>query len=170
MSMTKDEFMKMAMGAQYSEREEGLLDAMIMRKARERVGAQYSENEMNQMNGYGEGSLMGGGATHTMPDGTVMPGATHGDMTGAATTEAETDAFGIPIVDVDVPSLRRAFSDILSNITPMEQENVLNHWQMADDNGKINFMQYIVEKPERAVGYGIQDETLLPRSQQNLGL
>ena len=146
MSMTKEEFMKMAMGAQYSEQEEGLLDAMTMRRAREKVGAQYSENEMNQMDGYGDGSLMG------IPQDT-------GAMTGAATTEAETDAFGIPIVDVDVPSLRRAFSDILSNITPMEQENVLNHWQRADDNGKIEFMKYIVENPDRAIGYGVQDET-----------
>ena len=156
MSMTKEEFMKMAMGAQYSEQEEGLLDAMTMRRAREKVGAQYSENEMNQMDGYGDGSLMG------IPQDT-------GAMTGAATTEAETDAFGIPIVDVDVPSLRRAFSDILSNITPMEQENVLNHWQRADDNGKIEFMKYIVENPDRAIGYGVQDETPTVTNTSNLG-
>ena len=156
MSMTKEEFMKMAMGAQYSEQEEGLLDAMTMRRAREKVGAQYSENEMNQMDGYSDSSLMG------IPQDT-------GAMTGAATTEAETDAFGIPIVDVDVPSLRRAFSDILSNITPMEQENVLNHWQRADDNGKIEFMKYIVENPDRAIGYGVQDETPTVTNTSNLG-
>ena len=39
--MTKEEFMKMAMGAQYSEQEEGLLDAMTMRRAREKVGAHF---------------------------------------------------------------------------------------------------------------------------------
>ena len=129
MSMTKEEFMKMAMGAQFSKKEQGLLDAMTMRRAREKVGAQYSENEMNQMNGYGEGSLIGGGATHTMPDGTVMPGAIHGQYenmgsrTGGAITKAETDAFGIPLgASLDVDTM---FAKALFNMSPEEAGKII---------------------------------------------
>jgi hypothetical protein len=95
--------------------------------------------------------------------------------TGATITPKETqmlqptDAYGEPIPELDVADLRRQFSSILSSITPQEQENVLKHWQMSDDNGKVEFMKWIVDKPERATGYGIQDEVLLPK-EANLGL
>lgn len=47
--MTKEEFMKQVLGAQFTENEmrKGLLDPdMVMRKAKDKYGAQYSENEM----------------------------------------------------------------------------------------------------------------------------
>ena len=172
--MTKEEFLKKAMGAQYSEREEGLLD---MATAKRNLGAQFTEGEFKEMVGSGEvNGLMDvtgeGSETHTMPDGTVMQGATHmGNMKnarGAQYSERETDAFGLPVPELDVTALRQQFSQILGSISPQEQENVLKHWQMSDDDGKVKFMQYIVNNANAATGYGIQDERLIP--QQNLGL
>ena len=195
--MTKEEFLKKAMGASYSEREEGLLD---MATAKKNLGAQFTEREFNKMVGRGEGKgLMelsdeenaylrmmkenlgaqftekeGEAAarkTHTMPDGTVMQGATHMDMRnamGAQYSERETDAFGLPIPELDLKALTQQFSSILGSISPMEQEKVLQQWQRSDDDGKVEFMKYIVNNPSMATGYGVQNETALPT--QNLGL
>ena len=172
--MTKEEFMKKAMGAQYSERETGLLD---MATAKNNLGAQFTEGEFKEMIGSdkvdGLMNFIGEETqTHTMPDGTVMQGATHmGDMKnamGAQYSERETDAFGLPVPELDLKALTQQFSSILGSISPMEQEKVLQHWQMTDDDGKVEFMKYIVDNPNAATGYGIQDERLIP--QQNLGL
>ena len=171
--MTKEEFLKKAMGASYSEREEGLLD---MATAKKNLGAQFTEGEFKEMIGSdnvdGLMNFTGEEQTHTMPDGSVMQGATHmGDMKnamGAQYSERETDAFGLPVPELDLKALSQQFSQILGSISPMEQEKVLHHWQMTDDDGKVEFMKYIVDNPNAATGYGIQDERLIP--QQNLGL
>ena len=179
--MTKEEFLKKAMGASYSEREDGLLD---MATAKKNLGAQFTEGEFKEMIGSDNGlsGLLGGmngdkpqmpeGATHTMPDGSVMQGATHmGDMKnamGAQYSERGTDAFGLPVPELDLKALSQQFSQILGSISPMEQEKVLQQWQRSDDDGKVEFMKYIVDNPNAATGYGIQDERLIP--QQNLGL
>lgn len=49
--MTKEEFMKKAMGAQYSERESGILDMVGKKNAKENLGAQFSEREYNRIMG-----------------------------------------------------------------------------------------------------------------------
>ena len=172
--MTKEEFLKKAMGASYSEREEGLLD---MATAKKNLGAQFTEREFKEMVGRDkvDGLMNFTGEenqTHTMPDGTVMEGATHmGDMKnamGAQYSERETDAFGLPIPELDLKALTQQFSSILGSISPMEQEKVLQQWQRSDDDGKVEFMKYIVNNPSMATGYGVQNETALPT--QNLGL
>ena len=171
--MTKEEFLKKAMGAQYSEREEGLLD---MATAKKNLGAQFTEGEFKEMIGSdnvdGLMNFTGEEQTHTMPDGSVMQGATHmGDMKnamGAQYSERETDAFGLPVPELDLTALSQQFSQILGSISPMEQEKVLQQWQRSDDDGKVEFMKYIVNNPSMATGYGVQNETALPK--QNLGL
>jgi len=42
-----------------------------------------------------------------------------------------------------------------------EQERVIQLFQMSDDEGKISFMQQIVDNPAMATSYGIQDEGLM---------
>ena len=172
--MTKEEFLKKAMGASYTEREEGLLD---MATAKKNLGAQFTEREFKEMVGRDkvDGLMNFTGEenqTHTMPDGTVMEGATHmGDMKnamGAQYSERETDAFGLPVPELDLKALTQQFSSILGSISPMEQEKVLQQWQRSDDDGKVEFMKYIVNNPSMATGYGVQNETALPT--QNLGL
>ena len=182
--MTKEEFMKKAMGAQYSEREEGLLN---MRTAKENLGAQFTEKEYNKMmgieqpqglmdltdeqNAYIRMMKENLGGQFTEKEAMAMVQSGEGDMKnalGAQYTERETDAFGLPVPELDVTALRQQFSQILGSISPQEQEKVLQHWQMSDDDGKVKFMQYIVNNPSMATGYGIQDERLIP--QQNLGL
>ena len=71
---------------------------------------------------------------------------------------ANEDAYGNPQADIDYEKLRQDFSNVLGGITPQEQEQVINHWQRADDEGKTKFMQYVVANPPRATGYGIQNE------------
>lgn len=199
--MTKEEFLKKALGSQYSEKEaeKGLLDLdALMRTAKNNLGSQFTEQEFNRAMGVETPTgvmdlvdqnklrrlkeqmggqftekeatkIMNKGGTVVDPDGGY--GGSPYQNTGKKTMiPFKTDAFGLPIPEVDVATLQRQFSDILSSITPREQENVLKHWQMSDDNGKIQFMQYIVNNPAMATGYGVQDEVLLPRSQQNLGL
>ena len=170
--MTKEEFLKKAMGASYSEREEGLLD---MATAKKNLGAQFTEGEFKKMIGSdnvdGLMNFTGEEQTHTMPDGSVMQGATHMDMRnamGAQYSERETDAFGLPVPELDLKALTQQFSSILGSISPMEQEKVLQQWQRSDDDGKVEFMKYIVNNPSMATGYGVQNETALPT--QNLGL
>jgi len=75
------------------------------------------------------------------------------------------DAYGNPIPDIDVHELTKKFSEILGSISPQEQLPVIKHWQHSDDDGKVLFMKHIVDNPELATGYGIQEETLIP----NLG-
>jgi len=132
----------------------------------EEIKAGYGKNN-SLMNFTGEENQ-----THTMPDGTVMEGATHmGDMKnamGAQYSERETDAFGLPVPELDLKALTQQFSSILGSISPMEQEKVLQQWQRSDDDGKVEFMKYIVNNPSMATGYGVQNETALPT--QNLGL
>ena len=77
---------------------------------------------------------------------------------GAQYSEKEIDAFGNPKPEIDFEKLRQDFTNILGGITPQEQEQVINHWQRADDEGKTKFMQYVVANPPRATGYGIQNE------------
>jgi len=199
--MTKEEFMKKVLGAQYSENEaeKGLLDLDgLMQTAKNNLGSQFTEKEFNTIMGVetpvgvmdlvDQNKLrilkeqMGGQFTEKEAMNIMNKGGTVVDPNGGyggspyqntgnqTMIPFKTDAFGLPIPEVDVATLQRQFSDILSSITPREQENVLKHWQMSDDNGKIQFMQYIVNNPAMATGYGVQDEVLLPRSQQNLGL
>jgi hypothetical protein len=199
--MTKEEFLKKALGSQYSEKEaeKGLLDLDgLMRTAKNNLGSQFTEKEFNTIMGVetptgvmdlvDQNKLrilkeqMGGQFTEKEAMNIMNKGGTVVDPNGGyggspyqntgnqTMIPFKTDAFGLPIPEVDVATLQRQFSDILSSITPREQENVLKHWQMSDDNGKIQFMQYIVNNPAMATGYGVQDEVLLPRSQQNLGL
>ena len=198
--MTKEEFMKKVLGAQYSENEveKGLLDLDALRRtAKNNLGSQFTEKEFNTIMGVetpvgvmdlvDQNKLrilkeqMGGQFTEKEAMNIMNKGGTVVDPNGGyggspyqntgnqTMIPFKTDAFGLPIPEVDVATLQRQFSDILSSITPREQENVLKHWQMSDDNGKIQFMQYIVNNPAMATGYGVQDEVLLPRSQQNLG-
>lgn len=73
--------------------------------------------------------------------------------------EFETDAYGEPVVPVDVDSLTQQFYSILGSMdNKREQERVIQLFQMSDDEGKIKFMQQIVDNPNMATGYGIQDE------------
>ena len=73
--------------------------------------------------------------------------------------EFETDAYGEPVVPVDVDSLTQQFYSILGSMdNKREQERVIQLFQMSDDEGKISFMQQIVDNPNMATGYGIQDE------------
>ena len=73
--------------------------------------------------------------------------------------EFETDAYGEPVVPVDVESLTQQFYSILGSMdNKREQERVIQIFQMSDDEGKIKFMQQIVDNPNMATGYGIQDE------------
>jgi len=132
-----------------------------VRLMRDNMGAQFTEKEaMNIMNK---------GGTVVDPNG-GYGGSPYQNTGNQTMIPFKTDAFGLPIPEVDVATLQRQFSDILRSKTPLEQENLLKNWQMSDDNGKIQFMQYIVNNPAMATGYGVQDEVLLPRSQQNLGL
>lgn len=73
--------------------------------------------------------------------------------------EFETDAYGEPVVPVNVDSLTQQFYSILGSMdNKREQERVIQIFQMSDDEGKIKFMQQIVDNPNMATGYGIQDE------------
>ena len=172
--MTKEEFLKKALGSQYSEKEaeKGLLDLDALRRtAKNNLGSQFTESEFNTMMGVEK--PMG---IMDLNEVELNKLRRIKEQMGGQVTEKEamamirpTDAYGEPIPELDVADLRRQFSSILSSITPQEQENVLKHWQMSDDNGKVEFMKWIVDKPERATGYGIQDEVLLPK-EANLGL
>jgi|TARA_R110000796_G_scaffold250939_1_gene381281 hypothetical protein len=124
--MNKKEFLKKAMGAQYSEREDMEM-GLLKRLAKQNLGAQYTENELNR-------------------------------NMGVMDTANQQDAYGNPQADIDYEKLRQDFSNVLGGITPQEQEQVINHWQKADDEGKTKFMQYVVANPPRATGYGIQNE------------
>jgi len=76
--------------------------------------------------------------------------------------ELETDAYGEPIEPVNVRLLTQQFYNVLGNIkNKQEQERVIQLFQMGDDEGKIKFMKQIVDNPELATGYGIQDEGLM---------
>lgn len=76
--------------------------------------------------------------------------------------EFETDAYGEPVVPVDVDSLTQQFYSILGSMdNKREQERVIQLFQMSDDEGKISFMQQIVDNPTMATSYGIQDEGLM---------
>ena len=73
--------------------------------------------------------------------------------------EFDTNVYGEPVVPVDVDSLTQQFYSILGSMdNKREQERVIQIFQMSDDQGKINFMQQIVNNPNMATGYGIQDE------------
>jgi len=92
-------------------------------------------------------------------------GTEHHTRNLGAVSDKEMDAYGNPIPDIDVHELTKKFSEILGSISPQEQLPVIKHWQHSDDDGKVLFMKHIVDNPELATGYGIQEETLIP----NLG-
>jgi len=142
--MTKEEFLKKALGAQYTEKEAGLLD----RVAKKNLGAQYTESEMKAMSDPLI-PLINGEPPFVAQFRNPMPGPKTG-----------TDAYGEPIVPIDVNQLTQQFYSILGSMdNKREQERVIQIFQMSDDEGKINFMQHIVGNPALATGYGIQDET-----------
>jgi len=73
--------------------------------------------------------------------------------------EFDTNVYGEPVAPVDVNALTQQFYSILGDIqNKREQERVIQIFQMSDDEGKIKFMQQIVDNPNMATGYGIQDE------------
>jgi hypothetical protein len=73
--------------------------------------------------------------------------------------EFDTNVYGEPVAPVDVNALTQQFYSILGDIqNKREQERVIQIFQMSDDEGKIEFMQQIVDNPNMATGYGIQDE------------
>lgn len=73
--------------------------------------------------------------------------------------EFDTNVYGEPVAPVDVNALTQQFYSILGDIqNKTEQERVIQIFQMSDDEGKIKFMQQIVDNPNMATGYGIQDE------------
>lgn len=144
--MTKEEFMKNALGAQYSENEAGLLDKV----AKKNLGAQYTESEMNAM------------SNPVFPLGTGEPAFLDQfrNPMGAQYTERENNAFGGPAEPRElIKELTQQFYSILGGMqNKKEQERVIQIFQMSDDNGKIDFMKYIVDNPNMATGYAVQDE------------
>ena len=148
--MTKEEFMKKVLGAQYSENESGLLDKV----AKKNLGAQYIESEM-------EGLMdvsMNKGGTVVDPNG-GYGGSPYQDTGQQTMIPFKTNAYGEPVAPVDVNQLTQQFYSILGSMdNKREQERVIQIFQMSDDQGKINFMQQIVNNPNMATGYGIQDE------------
>ena len=75
-----------------------------------------------------------------------------------AMSDKEFDAYGEPVVPLNVKDLQEKFSKILGAISQQEQAQVINAFSRTDDDGKINLMQMIVANPAMATGYGIQDE------------
>lgn len=75
-----------------------------------------------------------------------------------AISDKEFDAYGEPVVPLNVKDLQEKFSKILGAISQQEQAQVINAFSRTDDDGKINLMQMIVANPAMATGYGIQDE------------
>jgi hypothetical protein len=148
--MTKEEFMKKVLGAQYSEKESGLLDKV----AKKNLGAQYTEKEMEGLMGVS----MNKGGTVVDPDGGY--GGSPYQNTGKKTMiPFDTNVYGEPVAPVDVNALTQQFYSILGGMqNKKEQERVIQIFQMSDDNGKIDFMKYIVDNPNMATGYAVQDE------------
>lgn len=190
--MTKEEFMKKVLGAQYSENEaqKGLLDLdALKRTAKNNLGGQFTEKEFNTMMGvetpigvmdvnevdqYNLRRLkerMGGqftekeamnimnkGGTVVDPNG-GYGGSPYQDTGQQRMIPFKTNAYGEPVAPVDVNQLTQQFYSILGSMdNKREQERVIQIFQMSDDQGKINFMQQIVNNPNMATGYGIQDE------------
>ena len=183
--MTKEEFMKKVLGAQYSENESGLLDKV----AKKNLGAQYTEsefdramgvetpigvmdlNEIEQTNLRRLKERMGGqftekeamkvmnkGGTVVNPDG-GYGGSPYQDTGKKTMIPFDTNVYGEPIAPVDVNALTQQFYSILGGMqNKKEQERVIQIFQMSDDNGKIDFMKYIVDNPNMATGYAVQDE------------
>ena len=108
------------------------------------LGEQKPEEQKQMQGGFSpiDRGQMSGGATHTMPDGTVMPGATHGGMTQQA-TNTQQQGFG-------------GFGGMVSNISNqmfkgMSQEQVarlgqgFNSMTLRPDQGLHNAFQSTID-------------------------
>ena len=101
--------------------------------------------------------------TGTEFDPLKKPTRVAGAVSDTELANMKTDAYGNSIIPkkLNIQELQSKFASILGGLSEPEQVPIIQHWQQSDDDGKIGFMQMIVDDPSIATGYGMQDEVLL---------